>query len=393
MRKIYKLSKLISILLLILLTTTIYITRYYHNPSYRWYQVFLTANFGYLFFKVTTSFFYKPTILSNNQAELAENLTISAIIPCYNESLDSIKKVISSLLNQTVLVNEIIFIDDGSDNDDCYTYLCQLSHNKIKIITHRFSQNKGKKTAIEYGILHAHSDLLLMLDSDGEIIPTAVRDMRSPFVDSKVGTVCGRIMVRNYKDSFWTHMQEIVYFNSFEVGRASQSLFNDVVVASGALSMHRKCIFDEKALSVFRKSRFFGINCIAGDDRLLTDLSKYNGYHSVYQNTAICYTDVPNRLSVYFKQQVRWLKSAYLQSLFSLRHTWKKPLLLGYQLLESYLWLVNLIISIILFVIKRKLDITVLLILIWIVYSLLVALFNAIKYRQYGWKQYLSSAV
>lgn len=352
----------------------------------------MSVNFGYLFFKIITSFLYKTIKEEDTIEEYWIDNRITVIIPCYNESLESIEKVIQSLMNQTVLVDEIIFIDDGSEDEACFNYLNDYENNSIDIIVHRFNENKGKKEAVLWGIKHASRELLLMIDSDGELNDNAIEELRKPFKDPNVGTVCGRILVRNYKKSFLTRVQEIVYFNAFEVGRASQSMFHDVVVASGALSMHRRAIFDDEALKTFQKDRFFGLKCIAGDDRLLTDISKERGYFSVYQNSSICYTDAPEKLPKYFRQQVRWLKSAYLQSLYSLRHTWKKPILMSYQLLESYLWLVNMIVSFFTFI-YRGISVTPRIIILWLIYSLLVSLFNSIKFRQYGIRLYLISII
>lgn len=394
MRKIKNTNTFISILLAILIILLIFFFRKQFNADYKIYYVLLSLNFGYLAFKVMTSFLYKTYEVDEKSEEEKKKLqlTISAIIPCYNESLESVEKVIQSLMQQTTLVNEILFIDDGSESDECFNFLANYENDEINIIVHRFEENKGKKEAILWGITHASSDLLLMLDSDGELTENTIEEMVKPFEDEKIGTVCGRIMVKNYKASFITRIQEIVYFNAFEVGRASQSIFKNVVVASGALSMHRRKIFDEDALETFQKERFFGFKCIAGDDRLLTDLSKEKNYHSIYQNSAICYTEVPEKLSKYFKQQVRWLKSAYLLSLHSLRYSWRKPLLMIYQILEAYLWLINLIITIFI-ALTKGIYVSLWVILIWIIYALLVSLFNSIKFRQYGFLLYLTSVI
>lgn len=388
MRKVRKTSTLVNILLAAIIISIIFIYRVHYNGNYQWFQVVFSVNFGYLTFKIVTSFLYKTIEEVGEGSELPPQIT--AIIPCYNESLAAVEKAIHSLLKQTVQVDEIIFIDDGSESQECFEFLTNYPNQSIRIITHRFDENQGKKAALLWGINHAKGDLLLMLDSDGELVENAVEELRKPFQNSKVGTVCGRVMPRNYQASFLTRVQNIVYFNAFEVGRASQSIFKDVVVASGALSMHRKEIFTEEALEVFQKERFFGLRCIAGDDRLLTDISKEHDYQSMYQNSAICYTDVPETLPKYFKQQVRWLKSAYLQSLYSLRHSWRKPMLMLYQMLEAYLWLINLVLTLVI-VFTNGISVTPRILLFWIIYALLVSSFNSIKFRQYGFLRYLVS--
>ncbi len=306
------------------------------EPVFLW---LLSVNFLYLAFKVFLSIFYKPAV-----GVAPNEMTITAILPCYNENPDNLKKAIASLEKQTHPVDELIFVDDGSTSLDCWKYMGEYGHTSFQVTIHRFEKNRGKREALAWAISHARGELLLMMDSDGELKKNAVEELCKPFSNEKTGSVCGRIMVKNHKSSFLTHMQEVLYFNSFEVGRAAQSLFQDVIVASGALSMHRKAIFTESGvIPKFLKSNFWGIQCISGDDRMMTDLSREKGYATVYQNTALCYTLVPETFTAYCRQQIRWIRSALVYSLVSLKHAWKKPMYLLFQILESYLWLGNLV--------------------------------------------------
>ena len=50
----------------------------------------------------------------------------------------------------------------------------------------------GKKEALAWGIKHASGDLLLLSDSDGELEINAVEELKKPFDNPKVGTVCGQ---------------------------------------------------------------------------------------------------------------------------------------------------------------------------------------------------------
>ncbi|EOH92561.1 glycosyltransferase [Enterococcus villorum] len=381
-----KSRKFFNLMLIATIVVMVILLKQSVDKKYEWYMVFLSLNFVYLLFKIVTSYFYQK-YEGGTQA-----YSITAIVPFYNESVTSIKKMLVSLEKQTTVVNEIIFIDDGSHSKEGYDYLQQLQHHSLKIIVHRFEQNKGKKAALMWGIKHASGELILLSDSDSELDPRAVEELKKPFDNPKVGTVCGQIRVRNYKHSFLTKMQRFIYFNAFEVGRASQSLFNHIVVASGALSMHRKKVFDDHSLKVLEKSKFMGINCNTGDDRLLTDITNQKNYLSIYQSSAICYTDVPEKATKYFKQQVRWLKSGYLQSLYSVRHCWKKPFLLIYQLLESYLWLMNLGITLI-FVDVTNFLLSQQLIFIWMSYHILVALIGSMRIKTLGIVNYFVSII
>ncbi|MGX7192915.1 glycosyltransferase [Enterococcus moraviensis] len=326
---------------------------------------------------------------------------ISVIIPSFNEDKESVEKAVLTLLKQTYPIHEIIFIDDGSENEDAYLAIKNLKienlvdinevNKNIKLTSVRLEQNSGKKKAQEVGFIQATGDLFLLVDSDGEITETALEEMIRPFGDPKVGSVVGKIEVRNLSDNFWTRLQDIIYSNSFQIGRASQSQTGNVIVCSGALSMHR-ANFVKRNMRTFRKETFMGIPCSAGDDRLLTDISLERRYKTVYQSTAICYTDVPNSLKKFFKQQVRWTKSALIMTLFSFRYCFIRPFSMVWQLLETYLWLYNVIVTLTLLW-QHKLGIGVEVSFVAVVYFILVSYLSNIFYTKRNIKTYLITFV
>lgn len=316
---------------------------------------FATVSFMYLLLKLVLSFFYKPA-----RGEPREGLTVSVIIPSYNENADSVIKAIQSILEQDYPVHEIIFVDDGSSNTDAYEEVTALAEEisagysevaaaggvrgyhyatpvSPKIITHRFKENKGKKQAQAWAFKKAEGDFILLIDSDGYLYPNAVRELLKPFNDKKVSGVVGHVSARNLKDNILTRMQDVLYHNAFRVGRASQSITNCVLVLSGAISMYKRDVIVSN-LDEFLKTKILGINCEAGDDRCLTNIALKHGGKTKYQSTALCITDVPTNTPNFFKQQVRWTKSFYLYTYESMKHAWKKPFMAFWLLTEGFLW-------------------------------------------------------
>jgi len=101
---------------------------------------------------------------------------LSFIIPCYNESKNIIK-VISELeaaLNELNINNEIIIINDGSE-DDTIQKLNMLKIKNIKIINHKF--NRGYGASIKTGIKNSKYDWIGIIDADGTYPPKAVKDL------------------------------------------------------------------------------------------------------------------------------------------------------------------------------------------------------------------------
>src|SRR5574340_245701 len=90
--------------------------------------------------------------------ELRKNLTISAIIPAYNEQ-DHIGNVIKSVKKRKE-IDEIIVVDDGS-TDATADVARRLG---VKIVSNK--ENHGKGSAMKLGAAHATGDILLFLDAD-----------------------------------------------------------------------------------------------------------------------------------------------------------------------------------------------------------------------------------
>ena len=88
--------------------------------------------------------------------------TVSVIIPVYNR-VKVIDRSINSVINQTYPINQIIVIDDGS-NDGTYDL---VKRNFPQVIV-KYQENKGVSNARNVGINSAKSNWIAFLDSDDE---------------------------------------------------------------------------------------------------------------------------------------------------------------------------------------------------------------------------------
>ncbi len=89
-------------------------------------------------------------------------MQISVIIPVYNRE-GFISRAINSVLNQTYKVDEIIVVDDGSD-DNTLEILKNFGY-KIRVIVQK---NSGVSSARNRGIKNSSFDWITFLDSDDE---------------------------------------------------------------------------------------------------------------------------------------------------------------------------------------------------------------------------------
>lgn len=94
-------------------------------------------------------------------------MEISVIIPSYNQA-QYLPSAISSLLEQTKKVHEVIVIDDGSTDNSLE--VAKL-FDGVKVIS---QVNKGLSSARNTGIMNATGDYILPLDADDMLIETAV---------------------------------------------------------------------------------------------------------------------------------------------------------------------------------------------------------------------------
>lgn len=118
----------------------------------------------------------------------SDNITISIIIPCYNEALNieklysKIKKVFCTI----PLYNyELVFVNDGSNDSTQEALLKLIESDSAHVRVIELSRNFGKEAALTAGIDHASGDALIPLDADmqdpPELIPALVLEWQKGF--------------------------------------------------------------------------------------------------------------------------------------------------------------------------------------------------------------------
>jgi glycosyltransferase involved in cell wall biosynthesis len=97
-------------------------------------------------------------------------MEISVIVPCYNCEA-YVAETINSILNQTVKVNEIIVINDGST--DKSLEVLKTFGDKIVLIS---QENKGVCKTLNFGIRQSKSNYIAFLDSDDLWVPDKIEN-------------------------------------------------------------------------------------------------------------------------------------------------------------------------------------------------------------------------
>lgn len=288
----------------------------------------------YVFAKMILSIMYKPVI------DQPPNLVVDCVIPSYNEDGEGLVKTIESLLVQTYPINKIYVVDDGSPDERGYFKVKEFLESRPdlnELITlYRLPQNLGKRHAQGWAFQQSNADVFFTVDSDSYVYPNALYELMRTFSDNNVYASTGHINARNRDENFLTRLIDIRYDNAFRVERAAQSMTGNILTCSGPLSIYRREVVIPN-LDRYLNQTFLGVKVNIGDDRCLTNYANFLG-KTKYQSTARCDTDVPTSLKIFTKQQIRWNKSFFRETLIAVKLFFKRPFVALWSSLEFILF-------------------------------------------------------
>lgn len=105
---------------------------------------------------------------------------LSVIIPVYNESaiIEQMTDVVETILESEKIENEIIFVDDGSD-DGTWDVIkgISITRNDVDVKGIGFTRNFGKESAIFAGLSESKGDCVVVIDGDLQHPPETIVEM------------------------------------------------------------------------------------------------------------------------------------------------------------------------------------------------------------------------
>lgn len=246
----------------------------------------------------------------------------SFVIPCKNEG-EAIAKTIRKCfeVDYPKQLVEVIVINDGS-TDNTREVLYSLKEEYPELIIVDWEVNRGKRHGMAEGFRRAKGEIIVQLDSDSYIDPTTFREIIAPFWDPSIGAVCAHADPENADQNLITRMQAAYYFMSFRLLKAAESAFYSVFCCSGCSSAYRKSIV-MPIMDTWLHEQFLGLPVTWGDDRGLTNWVLKLGYRTIYTDRAQAYTICPDNLKQLLKQQIRWKKGWFVNSIFASKFIWK----------------------------------------------------------------------
>lgn len=225
----------------------------------------------------------------------SELLTVSVVVPAYNEEA-GIEATLNSILKNTRLPDEIIVVNDGSnDKTSEIVKSIQSEHgNLIKLIE---LENGGKARALNYAFSVSSCEIIIAMDGDSIFDKNVIRSILKHFSNPLVGAVAGKVVPvtpRNYLGAF----QSIEYIVGQNIEKAGLNIINSVGVVPGPIGAWKR--------ELVNKLGGYSTDTLV-EDQDLTLAILADGQKIIYEPTAICYTETPVTVKDFAKQRFRWI--------------------------------------------------------------------------------------
>lgn len=225
---------------------------------------------------------------------------VGVVVTIYNEDPALLRECLDSLLLAA------------------YQLAREYAGRHANVVACRQRVNKGKREALAFGFRRMAGlvDVFLCVDSDSSLESDAVYEGMRPFTDPRTNGATGLVLPSNHETNVLTRLQDVRYANAFLGERAAYSRFGSVLCICGILAFYRADVMLAN-LDDFLNQQFLGKKAVTGDDRRLTNYCLHTG-RVVFAETAIAHTAVPDRFGHYVRQQARWGRSFFRESLWVL---------------------------------------------------------------------------
>ncbi len=119
-------------------------------------------------------------------------MNLSIVIPLLDEeeSIPELHHWISSVMRSNGYLYEIIFIDDGSE-DNSWTLIEELAKENHEVKGIRFLENFGKSQALHAGFAIAEGDVIITMDADLQDNPEEIPELYQMIVNDGYDLVSG----------------------------------------------------------------------------------------------------------------------------------------------------------------------------------------------------------
>lgn len=250
-------------------------------------------------------------VLGDSRAK--ELAPISIIIPAYNEE-EVIEGALASLAGLDYPQFEVVVVDDGSSDDTLVKaarWDGKHGNAEFRTVTKR---NGGKASALNTGIAVSKHPFVFCMDADSRLEQRTLRRAIQQFHDPSVGAVAGNVKVQN-RGRVITKLQALEYIEGLNLPRRAQGFIAAVNIVPGPVGLFRREALEE--VSGYDTDTF-------AEDADLTLKLVASGWKVVYEDTAVAWTEAPDRWLDLVQQRYRWTRGI-LQSLKKRKGLFLRP--------------------------------------------------------------------
>ncbi len=261
--------------------------------------------------------------------------SVSIMVPAHNEGA-GIEASIQSLLEMDYPFIDIIVINDGSVDDTlerASKWAGTYGNARVQVVDTKV--NIGKAAALNMGISHSESEVVVCMDADSRLDPRSIMAGVAHFVDPKVVAVAGNVKVVN-RNGLLTRLQTLEYLLGLNLVRRAQGFFQCVNIIPGPMGFFRRKVLEE--IGGYESDTF-------AEDCDLTVKMLARGMRVNYEPEAISWTEAPETVGGLITQRYRWTRGilqALKKNAFTLFHVRKaggiNTVVLWYMLFEAIAW-------------------------------------------------------
>lgn len=222
---------------------------------------------------------------------------ITILIAAYNEGPNILSTLESISRQEYPGKLKAIVINDGSKDDTSEKVNSVLgTYSWLEFLD--FKENQGKAGALNCGLEHVKTDIVITIDGDCYLYKDALKNLVGRYLADPKDTaaVAGAVLVRNSRKNIITKAQEWDYFHGIAAIKRIQSLYQGTLVAQGAFSLYET--------EVVRKVG--GWPKTVGEDIVLTWAILKDGHRVGFAENACLFTNVPETWMQFFRQRQRW---------------------------------------------------------------------------------------
>lgn len=220
-------------------------------------------------------------------------LPVSVLIPAFCEETVIVKSV-TSVLQSTYPIAQVIVIDDGSTDDTAQVVSDHFgSDPRVRLIR---QNNQGKAEALNNGIQHIDTPVFVAIDADTIIAPEAVGELVKHFNDDEVGAVAGNVKVGNRRNLI-TRLQAIEYISAQNLDRRAYEVLNGIMVVPGSIGAWRT----EAVIA----AGGYTTQTLVEDADLTVSVIR-SDFKVVFEPAALAYTEAPETIRQWMRQRLRW---------------------------------------------------------------------------------------